>query len=226
MPHLDDIQFERMASQHLTQVTALHEACFESYYLTRFGPSFLEAMYGWYVSSPEAMAHVALDPRGQVVGFVAGTTDASSYHRSLFRHRGGALLAALVRLLLIHPLLTLGLVWERKDMVPRALSALVSRNPEAWSEAPAAAQNESPAASLVSIGVFPSLRRMGIAQRLSEIFLAEAGERGCARVSLSVREDNVGARRFYESLNWKETGRSSAEYHGSHSITYEKNTRG
>jgi len=226
MPHLDDIQFERMASQHLTQVTALHEACFESYYLTRFGPSFLEAMYGWYVSSPEAMAHVALDPTGQVVGFVAGTTEASSYHGSLFRHRGGAMLVALLQLLLSHPLLTLGLVWERKDMVPRALSALVSRSPEALSEAPTAAQGESPAASLVSIGVDPSLRRMGIARRLSEIFLADARERGCARVSLSVREDNVGARRFYESLDWKETSRSSAAYHGSISITYEKNTRG
>ena len=226
MPHLDDMRLERMASQHLPQVAALHEACFEGYYLTRFGQSFLEAMYGWYVSSPQAMAHVALDPRGQVVGFVAGTTEASSYHRSLFRHRGGTLLAALVRLLLSHPLVTLGLVWERKDMVPQALSALVSRSPEAWSEASTAAWNESHAASLVSIGVFPSQRRMGIARRLSEIFLAEAGERGCARVSLSVREDNVAARRFYESLDWKETSRSSAEYHGSISITYEKNTRG
>ena len=226
MPHLDDIQFERMASQHLTQVTALHEACFGGYYLTRFGLSFLEAMYGWYVLSPEAIAHVALDPTGQVVGFVAGTTDASSYHRSLFGHSGGALLAALLRLLVSHPLRTLALVWERKDMVPRALSALLSTSPEASSESPTAAENESATASLVSIGVSPSLRRMGIARRLSEIFLAEAGEKGCASVSLSVRDDNVAARRFYESLDWKETGRSSAEYHGSHSITYEKNTRG
>ena len=225
MPHLDDKRLERMASQHLSQVAALHEACFEGYYLTRFGQSFLEAMYGWYLSSPEAMAHVALDPTGQVVGFVAGTTEASSYHGSLFRYRGGAMVAALLRLLLSHPLVTLGLVWERKDMLPQALSALVSTSPEASSDAPAA-DDEPHAASLVSIGVFPSQRRMGIARRLSEIFLAEAGERGCASVSLSVRDDNVAARRFYESLDWEKTSRSTAEYHGSHSITYEKNTRG
>ena len=225
MPHLDDMRLERMASQHLPQVAALHEACFEGYYLTRFGRSFLKAMYGWYVSSPQSIAHVALDPTGQVAGFVAGTTGASSYHRSLFRRRGGAMLAALLRLLLSHPLRTLGLIWERKDMLRQALSALVSRSPEALSEAPTAAQDESPAASLVSIGVDPSLRTMGIARRLSEIFLADARERGCARVSLSVREDNVGARRFYESLDWDETSRSSTAYHGSISITYEKNTR-
>ena len=66
---------------------------------------------------------------------------------------------------------------------------------------------------------------MGIARRLTELFLAEAGDRGCARVVLSVREDNPGARRFYESLDWAEISRSSETYHGSISITYEKSTR-
>jgi ribosomal protein S18 acetylase RimI-like enzyme len=226
MSGLDDLRWERMASQHLPLVAALHEACFQGYYLTRFGSSFLQAMYGWYVSSPQAMAHVALEATGRVVGFVAGTTEASTYHRSLFRHSGGAILAALLRLLMSHPLRTLGLVWERRDMLPRALWALVARSPEAAPEAPAAADDESPAASLVSIGVSPSWRRLGIARRLSQTFLAEAGKRGCARVSLSVREDNVGARRFYQSLGWEETGRSPAAYHGSYSITYEKSTRG
>jgi ribosomal protein S18 acetylase RimI-like enzyme len=216
----DSVRIERMARHHLPVVAALHEACFHGYYLTRFGSSFLQAMYGWYVSSPQAIAHVALDGTGQVLGFVAGTTEASTYHRSLFRHSGGALLAALLRQLLSHPLRALGLVWERKDILPQALSALVSRSPEA-----ASAENESPPASLVSIGVLPSHRRRGVARRLSQVFLAEAAERGCARVSLSVREDNLGARRFYESLGWEETGRSLTAYHGSYSITYEKSTR-
>ena len=57
------------------------------------------------------------------------------------------------------------------------------------------------------------------------IFLASARERGCTSVSLSVREDNEGARAFYESLDWTQTSRSSEAYHGSHSITYEKSTR-
>jgi ribosomal protein S18 acetylase RimI-like enzyme len=226
MPQRHDLRFESLASQHLSQVATLHEACFEGQYLTRFGPHFLEAMYGWYVSTPEAIAHVALDPSGQVVGFVAGTTDASSYHRSLFRHSGGALLAALLRLLVGHPLRALGLVWERRDMLPRALSALVSTSPEASLESPRADHDEPHAASLVSIGVSPSQRRKGIARHLTEIFLTDARERGCASVSLSVREDNEGARRFYESLGWEQTSRSSTAYHGSHSITYEKSTRG
>jgi ribosomal protein S18 acetylase RimI-like enzyme len=135
------------------------------------------------------------------------------------------LLAALLRLLVGHPLRTLGLVWERRDMLPRALPALVSTSPEASLEAPR--DDDQPhAASLVSIGVLPSQRRKGIARHLTEIFLTDARERGCASVSLSVREDNEGARRFYESLGWEQTSRSSTAYHGSHSITYEKSTRG
>jgi len=221
----DDFRFQRMADPHLEQVAKLHEACFQGYYLTRFGPSFLEAMYGWYVASPEAIAHVALDPTGGVVGFAAGTSEASGYHRSLFRDRGGPMLAALLRRLLSHPVVTLGLVWERKDMVLQALSTMMLSRREATNESGSPVQDESQTASLVSIGTHPSFRRLGIAQRLTEFFLSDARDRGCTRVTLSVREDNVAARRFYESLHWEERSRSSQAYHGSFSITYEKSTR-
>jgi ribosomal protein S18 acetylase RimI-like enzyme len=217
-----EFRWKRMAHQHLKQVASLHEACFEGYYLTRFGSGFLKAMYGWYVTSPEAIAHVALDSAGRMVGFVAGTSDDQGYHRSLFRHSGGPMLAALLKRLLSHPVVTLGLVWERRDMVSKALSTMVFRSRGTASEDTVM---PSQTASLVSIGTDPSVRRMGIARRLTHLFLAEARDRGCTRVVLSVREDNLGARRFYESLDWEETSRSSQPYHGSISITYEKSTR-
>jgi ribosomal protein S18 acetylase RimI-like enzyme len=224
MSRLNEFSFQRMADSHLEQVAKLHEACFESYYLTRFGPWFLEAMYGWYVVSPEAIAHVALDPAGTVVGFVAGTSEDSSYHRSLFRLQGGPMLTALLRQLLTHPVGTLGLVWERKDMALGALSTMLAGREDA--NVPAThSQAESQTASLVSIGVHPSFRRLGVAQRLTELFLSDAHDRGRTKVTLSVREDNVAARRFYESLHWEEKSRSSQAYHGSFSITYEKSTR-
>jgi ribosomal protein S18 acetylase RimI-like enzyme len=224
MSRLDEFSFQRMADVHLEQVAQLHEACFEGYYLTRFGQRFLEAMYGWYLVSPEAIAHVALDPAGAVVGFVAGTSEDSSYHSSLFRHQGGPMLAALLRRLLTHPVATLGLVWERKDMAVGALSTTLAGREDA-KEPATRSQDESQTASLVSIGVHPSFRRLGVAQRLTELFLSDAHDRGCTKVTLSVREDNVAARRFYESLHWEERSRSSQAYHGSISITYEKSTR-
>jgi ribosomal protein S18 acetylase RimI-like enzyme len=219
---MDDLRYERLAMGHLEQVAALHKACFGSYYLTRLGPSFLRAMYGWYVDSPDAIAHVALDAQGGVVGFVAGTTAAEDYHRSLFRRRGGALLGALVGRLVSSPVETVRLAWERKDLLPQALSSM----PDRGSTVPfqSASGREVAAASLVSIGVDPSQRRSGIGRRLTELFMQEAGQRGCQVVTLSVREDNPGARSFYESMDWTEVSRSSEEYHGSRSLTYEKKT--
>jgi ribosomal protein S18 acetylase RimI-like enzyme len=222
---MSKVNYQRLTHRDLNQVAALHEICFPGYYLTLLGPRFLHAMYGWYVESPEAIAHVAVDGHGRVLGFVAGTTEASSYHSSLFRHRARAMLAALLGQMTRHPFQTLGLIWERKDMVPRALSALTSRGPQKASQVGVTAQDESPSASLVSIGVEPSVRRLGIARCLTELFLVDVWGRGSTTATLSVREDNQGARRFYESLGWEEKSRSDQPYHGSFSITYEKNTR-
>lgn len=219
---MDELRYERLALGHLEQVATLHEACFGGYYLTRLGPSFLPAMYGWYVDSPQAIAYVALDAHGRVVGFVAGTTNAEDYHRSLFRQRGGALLAALAARLISRPAETLRLAWERKDLLPQALSSMLARgSSEPLESAPGPGNG---AASLVSIGVEPSHRRSGLGRRLTELFVREAGQRGCQVVTLSVREDNAGARLFYESMDWAQVSESSQEYHGSVSITYQKRT--
>ncbi len=226
MSSLDPFRYERMAQQHVPEVAALHEVCFEGYYLTRLGPRFLRAMYSWYVENPDAIAQVALDGSGRVAGFMAGTTRAETYHGSLFRERGGALLAALGWRAVSSPVETLRLVWQRKDLARQAVSS-VTRGGSQTSTPPTGAADDGPeTASLVSIAVEPSLRRSGIGRRLSELFLQKAKQRGCELVALSVREDNLAARRFYESLDWKGAGRSSFAYHGSHSITYEKSTRG
>ena len=219
---MNELRYERLALGHVEQVAALHEACFGGYYLTRLGPSFLRAMYGWYVENPQAIAYVALDAQVRVVGFVAGTTRAEAYHRSLFRRRGGAMLAALVARLISSPAETLSLAWERKDLLPQALSSMLARGSSGPVEPTPGP--EQGAASLVSIGVEPSQRRSGMGRRLTELFLREAGQRGCLVVTLSVREDNPGARLFYESMDWAKVSESSQQYHGSVSITYQKRT--
>ena len=219
---MPDLHYERLAEEHLQQVAALHEACFEGYYLTRLGPSFLRAMYGWYVDYPQAIAHVALDGQGRVVGFVAGTTDAESYHGSLFRRQGGALLGVLLARLATSPVETVRLAWERKDLAPQALSSMLGGG--TGEPVGSASTPEEGAASLVSVGVDPSQRRSGIGRRLTELFVKEAGQGGCEVVTLSVREDNPGARLFYESMGWTEVSTSADEYHGSRSITYQKKT--
>lgn len=214
--------YRHMRGEHLQQVVSLHEECFPDYYLTQLGPSFLRAMYGWYVESPEAIAHVALDGDGRVVGFVAGTIDDTSYRTSLFRARWRPMLAALGRLFVSQPALTLRLLGERKDLAQQALATVLTRRSPKTTGPDVGIRRGPSTASLVSIGVEPSARRSGLGRSLAESFQREARDRGCGTVTLSVRDDNVGARRFYESLDWTEVSRSSQSYHGSLSITYQK----
>jgi ribosomal protein S18 acetylase RimI-like enzyme len=226
MSSLDDYRYDRMSQEHLQQVGALHEQCFPGYYLTTLGPSFLHAMYSWYVQSPEAIAHVVLDRGGHVVGFVAGTADESSYRRSLFRKTWWHMALALGQRFISKPVLTLRLMGERKDLVWQALSTVLTRRSREAQQTGADSDRELPTASLVSIGVKPSARRSGLGTALTELFVREARDRECERITLSVRDDNMEARRFYESMSWEEVSKSSQTYHGSFSITYQKNYDG
>ena len=222
MSGLDDYRYERMSQEHLQQVGDLHEECFPGYYLTDLGPSFLRAVYSWYVQSPEAIAHVALDRGGCVVGFVAGTADEASYRRSLFRKTWWRMAAALGQRFISKPLLTLRLMGERKDLVGQALSTVLTLRSKEAEQMGANLGRDLPTASLVSIGVRPSSRRLGLGAALSELFVREAWDRGCESITLSVRDENVEARRFYESMNWEQVSKSSRAYHGSFSIAYQK----
>jgi dTDP-4-amino-4,6-dideoxygalactose transaminase/ribosomal protein S18 acetylase RimI-like enzyme len=222
MSGLDDFRHERMGQEHLQQVVAIHEECFPRYYLTSLGPSFLRAMYSWHVQDPEAIAHAALDRDGLVVGFVAGTKDDSNYRRSLFRRTWWRMAGALGQRFISKPVLALRLMCERQDLIWQALATILTRRSLEVEDAGADSDRELPTASLVSIGVKPSIRRSGLGTALSELFVKEARDRGCGKITLSVREGNVGARRFYESMNWEEVSRSSKAYHGSFSITYQK----
>jgi ribosomal protein S18 acetylase RimI-like enzyme len=222
MPAMNDYRYETMSQEHLQEVVALHQECFRGYYLTELGPSFLRAMYGWYVTSREAIAYVALDRDGHVAGFVAGTADDSNYRRSLFRRTWWHMTIALGKRVVSKPALTLRLLGERKELVSQALATVLARRSAQTGRTAAVPDEEPRAASLVSIGVMPSARRSRLGTALSELFVREAWSRGSERITLSVRDDNVRARRFYESMNWEEAGRSSRTYRGSFSIIYEK----
>ena len=67
-------------------------------------------------------------------------------------------------------------------------------------------------ADILSVATRPDLRRTGIASRLLPALLARLGERGVARITLDVAEDNPGARRLYESFGFSVDGRRPGYY--------------
>lgn len=67
-------------------------------------------------------------------------------------------------------------------------------------------------AELLRVTVSPEARRRGIARRLVETGLAEAGARGAGRCVLEVRPDNAPAVGLYRTLGFREAGRRPGYY--------------
>jgi ribosomal-protein-alanine acetyltransferase len=75
-----------------------------------------------------------------------------------------------------------------------------------------AARTVADEVEVLTLGVAPSWRRKGVGRSLMVTALSEAGQAGARRVFLEVRESNQGARAFYASLGFVETGRRRAYY--------------
>ncbi|MBJ94615.1 MAG: ribosomal-protein-alanine N-acetyltransferase [Rickettsiales bacterium] len=66
--------------------------------------------------------------------------------------------------------------------------------------------------SLLTMGVVPEQRRIGLGRVLVEKLLARLTELGCSAVHLEVKEGNHAARRLYESCGFIESGRRKNYY--------------
>jgi ribosomal protein S18 acetylase RimI-like enzyme len=64
---------------------------------------------------------------------------------------------------------------------------------------------------LTGLSVVPARRREGIARNLVRSLIDEARHEPCERVTLWVHADNVAARRLFESVGFRPTGRSELD---------------
>lgn len=67
-------------------------------------------------------------------------------------------------------------------------------------------------AYIAELVVEPIHRREGRARRLLQTVLDSARDRGCARISITVHEENEAARSLYESMGFELVGRESEYY--------------
>jgi [ribosomal protein S18]-alanine N-acetyltransferase len=65
---------------------------------------------------------------------------------------------------------------------------------------------------VLSLGVIPEARRLGVGHALLQAVLAEADQCGAASVVLEVAEDNAAARRLYRVCGFIEAGRRPRYY--------------
>ena len=74
------------------------------------------------------------------------------------------------------------------------------------------AQTTPDTAEILTLATAPARRRRGFARVLVEALIRRAGERGVARITLDVAEDNTPARALYDDLGFREDGRRPGYY--------------
>ncbi|MEA2603681.1 MAG: hypothetical protein QOF89_4673 [Acidobacteriota bacterium] len=131
---------------------------------------------------------------GQVQGYLAGCLDRRRFaHLQAWRVVPPAVARALARGLLLRPA-----VWRLLRGLPGFLAA--SRGGPRLDAFPGE----------LHVNLLPPVRGNAIGSRLVERFLSEASTHGLPGVHAVVYEENDGARRFFESLEFRPLGRQPA----------------
>ena len=164
----------------ISEVAKLHVHAFPGFFLTSLGLSFLEELYGGFLSHPSGVFIVARD-EGRIVGFAAGTSAPNVFFSDLRRRRRFAFVFKAIPSILRNPL----------PVVRKLLFAVRYRG-----EAPA---TKLSAALLSSIGIESTFRGSGLADSLIEAFEKEVISHGGDFVYLTTdAEENDRVNAFYK----------------------------
>ena len=191
-----DYQIVRMQPQHCRAVARLHVLGYAGF-LASLGAPALSQFYRTYLDYRQGCGLVVRTrPRGEVVGFVAGTEDLRLHYRTFLLRRLAPMLPALAARAVTRPSLALGLLrraWQ--------LTGVVGRRPRPHG----AGSIPLPPAHLMMMVVHPRHRGRGVGEALVRGFTVEMARRRVPRLVLGVRDDNYAARRLYERLGWQPT---------------------
>jgi ribosomal protein S18 acetylase RimI-like enzyme len=162
----------------------IHVKAFENFFLTSLGVGFLRAYYKASLKSNETISFCAIDEEGKVIGFSSGCTQASGFHKRL-------LLANLISFLRQ----AIVLVFTKPKAILRLFRNL-DKNENAF--------DDGNYAELLSIGVLPSSKGLGVGRALIKEFELEAQKRGCKKVSLTTDyTGNQNVLSFYNSTGYE-----------------------
>jgi ribosomal protein S18 acetylase RimI-like enzyme len=182
-----------MRDEHISQSVAIHLDSFRESFLSSLGSGFLTLMFRSFLRDQGKCALVCVrEDTGEVIGFVCGSQDRSSYlRRALFRYLLQSV-PLLVAALLRRPPIAVGLLHRAALLKSALVAGLIHPQREA----------ALPAASLMSIAVRTSYRGRGAGRNLVRAFTDVMAEKGITAIKLGVTGSNLVARRMYERLGW------------------------
>jgi ribosomal protein S18 acetylase RimI-like enzyme len=179
----DTINLRPAVEADIEQLVVVHFRSFPEFFLSSLGRRFLRLLYSEIVRHPCGILVVATVST-TVVGFAAGTVNQSGFYRGLIRRRALAFALAALPAAVRHPVI-----------IPRLVRAL---------RRPAESRDAAAAASLMSLGVDPSVAGAGIGSRLVEAFCSALSSRGVDEVCLTTdAAGNDKVNRFYQRLGFR-----------------------
>lgn len=179
-----DVDVRPMEKHDVPVVVTTHLSAMPDFFLSSLGTGFLRTYYAALIDDPTAVAVVAAEADGVVVGFAVGSTNPSGFYRRLLARRWLTFALASVP----------GLVRN-----PRAASRIVRAI-----RYPGSQPQGDDLGGLYSIGVQPGMQGRGIGRKLVGAFLEEARTRGCASVYLHAdAEGNDGWNVLLCKMGWR-----------------------
>lgn len=194
-------------SSDLGELATLHASAFPDSFSTRLGKPFLIRSFQWYLADSRCFLFHLRNRENTMVGYCGGMESVpgqpgstSSMIQFAFHE---ALRGIVIRpWLLLHPELRAN--WP---LVVRNLARRLRLNPSRSNRPSDITAPPLPTPQkrigLVVIGVSPQNRKQGLGQHLLQEFERRARERNAHEVYLTVREENLQARKAYEKSGWK-----------------------
>ena len=193
---LGQVEIRQVNETDLPSLAKAHLRIFPEYFTSHLGVQFLLHYYREFVDSAQATGFVAIQG-GVVVGFVFGFTDSHSFHVRFYRNNFLPLVFILVRAIVRDGVVRRS-IGSRMGNVFLAIRSQCQASPvPGRNEARSSFQSR-----LISIGVAPEARGVGLAEELVNRLLEWFHDRGVQTVGLSVRSDNVRAMAFYRKTGW------------------------
>lgn len=183
---MNGIVVRRALRSDASEMARLHVERIDEGFLSSLGVAFLARLYGRVVASRDCMAHVAVEPSGRILGFVAASSDVGRLYRR-FVVRDGAVAG-----LLAAPRIARSL--------PRVLET--QRYP-AKASAPTGA-GSLPHAELLAVAVDGAAAGRGVGRALVEACARDIGRLGVDAMKVVAASHNEAARSLYAGASFVE----------------------
>ena len=175
----------------LYELADCHVHSFPNSHYNKFGRKFLIKSLSWYISNYKQRSMIIINHENELAGYLTMKDSGDSQNFLLY------MVLPLVAAAIFHPL-----NFVRYILYPQIVSL--------FKKDTMYIPNNS--LELVSIGVRPRLRGVGLGDKLLSEFESIAHGRGFKTIFLSVKKENREAISFYEKNGWSYSGNANGRY--------------